>query len=263
MEGHRADAFVLLDDNNDTVPEGVDAGKKRLQRATMGAFLHGKPASFDYELEAAYQTGSTALADDLERASIGAYLLSGSVGYTLNNAKKVRLGLLYTRLEFVVERGRFAVQGSTTSTASQNIHGLYGSFGIMEGHRADAFVLLDDNNDTVPEGVDAGKKRLQRATMGAFLHGKPASFDYELEAAYQTGSTALADDLERASIGAYLLSGSVGYTLNNAKKVRLGLLYTRPTTRARSRSISLPRSCRAAPRARPRKTSTASMARLG
>ena len=114
-----------------------------------------------------------------------------------------------------------------TRSSSQNLHGLYGTFDLGKLHRADGFILIDNNTEKLQLGAEAGKPKLVRYTIGTYLRGTKALFDYEVEAIYQAGKTALTDSLARASIGAYLISGSLGYTFNTQKNLHLRVLYTR------------------------------------
>lgn len=114
-----------------------------------------------------------------------------------------------------------------TSSISENLRGIYSTLRFLQPHLIDAFVLVDDNTTPVSKGVDAGKPKLVRYTVGTFVRGKPQPVDYEFEFAYQGGKSALNDTSARASIGAYLLSGSFGFTVDLESKWRLGILYTR------------------------------------
>ncbi len=162
-----------------------------------------------------------------QELAYGNQRLVGSVGWS-NVGRTFDAAVAAYRTDAVsVDVFTAQLQGSTVNTFSQNLHGLYSTFRLAEAHLADAFVLLDDNRDVVADGPEAGSKKLQRYTLGAYLHGKPAPFDYALEAVYQSGKMALADAQERASIGAYLVSGALGFTVHKAKKLRIGAHYTR------------------------------------
>ena len=116
---------------------------------------------------------------------------------------------------------------SPSRSSSQNLYGLNSTFDLGGLHLADAFALIDNNTEKLQRGADAGKSKLVRYTVGTYLRGASAPIDYEVEAIYQAGTTALTDSLARASIGAYLLSGALGYTLNQQKNVYDRGLYTR------------------------------------
>jgi len=162
-----------------------------------------------------------------QELAYGNQRLVGSVGWS-NVGRTFDAAVAAYRTDAVsVDVFTAQLQGSTVNTFSQNIHGLYSTFRLAEAHLADVFVLLDDNRDVVADGPEAGTKKLQRYTLGAYLHGKPAPFDYAFEAVYQSGKMALSDAQERASIGAYLVSGALGLTIDKAKKLRLGAHYTR------------------------------------
>jgi len=153
--------------------------------------------------------------------------LVGSVGWS-NIGRTFDAGVVSYRTGKVsVDLFTSKLIGSPTSAVSQNLHGVYSNFRFAGSHQVDAFVLIDNNTEKVLQGVDAGKSKLVRYTGGAYLRGKLASFDYEVEGAYQAGKTMLTDSEARASIGAYLVSGSMGYTLNKENNLRIGVLYTR------------------------------------
>ncbi|MBI5463950.1 MAG: alginate export family protein [Ignavibacteriales bacterium] len=116
--------------------------------------------------------------------------------------------------------------GSQATIVSQNFRGLYSTWKFFAPHLVDAFVLFDDNTDEVRGGPDATLKKLQRSTAGVLARGKVGQADYEFEAASQGGATALSDTAARASISAYLFSGSGGYTFDIDGKPRVAIRYT-------------------------------------
>ena len=158
-----------------------------------------------------------------QELAYGNQRLVGSVGWS-NVGRTFDAAVAAYRTDAVsVDVFTAQLQGSTVNTFSQNLHGLYSTFRLAEAHLADAFVLLDDNRDVVAGGPEAGTKKLQRYTLGAYLHGKPAPFDYAFEAVYQSGKMTLADAQERASIGAYLVSGALGFIVDKATTPRCAL----------------------------------------
>jgi len=153
--------------------------------------------------------------------------LIGSVGWS-NVGRTFDAGVVSYRTDkATVDFFTAKLSDSPTSISSQNLHGVYGAFRFEGAPLVDVFVLIDNDTAKLPGGEDAGKSKLVRYTAGAFLRGAFGPMDVELEGAYQTGKTAQADSLARASIGAYLLSGSLAYTLNRKNNLRLGVLYTR------------------------------------
>jgi len=120
----------------------------------------------------------------------------------------------------------FAAQlvGPDEMPGTQNLFGLFTDWTITGDHSVDVFALLDNDTNELTAGPDAGDGRLTRFTPGLRLHGSPDAFDYTLEAVYQTGNVATADDAARSSISAYLLGAAAGYSTGSA---RFGAGYTR------------------------------------
>jgi len=153
--------------------------------------------------------------------------LIGGVGWS-NTGRAFDAAILSYNSEHVtVDAFTSKLVGSVSTSFSENLRGVYSTFRVAQQHLVDAFALVDDNTTPVSKGVDAGKSKLVRYTVGTFVRGKPQPFDYEFEFAYQGGKSALNDTSARASINAYLLSGSLGFTVDPASKWRVGVLYTR------------------------------------
>ena len=150
--------------------------------------------------------------------------LVGSVGWS--NIGRTFDGAVL-KLEYDnVSADLFAAQlvGPDEMPGTQNLFGLFTDWTIIGDHSVDVFALLDNDTNELTAGPDAGDGRLTRFTPGLRLHGSPDAFDYVLEAIYQTGNMATADDAARSSISAYLVSAEAGYSTGSA---RFGAGYTR------------------------------------
>jgi len=110
---------------------------------------------------------------------------------------------------------------------SENFRGAFGNIRFAEPLFVDVYLLSDDNTAELTNGADTGKRKLQRYTLGADLHGKLASLDYELEYYRQTGKIATSEQSVRSDIDAYLISGNVGLTLNQSNNAKASILYAK------------------------------------
>ncbi len=133
-----------------------------------------------------------------------------------------------------VEQERFSADFFAAQLVSQAVHGdadnfygLYTSWLLAPGHRADVFGFFERNNAELTGGPDAGARRLARATPGVYAYGTAGRLDYGAEVIGQFGNLALSDDAPRQRVRAHLVSGTAGYTVVPEKAVRLALTYTR------------------------------------
>jgi hypothetical protein len=116
--------------------------------------------------------------------------------------------------------------GSQTTTLAENLRGLYVVTAINQQHKADLFVLQDDNTVPLTRGPAAGQSKLNRITGGVNLYSRGPEWDYNAELILQRGRISVVDSLARASIDAFLYSIAGGYTFDPESKLRLGFLYT-------------------------------------
>lgn len=110
-----------------------------------------------------------------------------------------------------------ATPASTAGVGGEGflLSGLWYSGSVTEKFTLDGFLLYEWSRKSAgsPEG------ELSRATLGAYGRGSAEQFFYEAEAAYQFG------DIATKTIGAYLLSGTLGYKLANSPLASVSLSY--------------------------------------
>lgn len=202
-------------------------GNSALARGTMDG--SAKALDFHQAYFSVNKLFSTPISVKLGRQELvyGNERLIGGVGWSNVGRSFDGAVISYSTDDVVFDLFGTKLVGSQTSTASENFRGIYSTLRFFQPHLLDAFALFDDNTSQLLRGVDAGKPKLARYTLGTYVRGKPNPIDYEFEIAYQGGKTAVNDTSARASIAAYLLSGSFGYTLDPEKKLRIGVLYTR------------------------------------
>ncbi len=115
--------------------------------------------------------------------------------------------------------------GATGVATGQSLYGVTVTY-PYEGGRVEGLGLLDTDSGIITGGADAGERLRSRITAGAAAYGAKSDFDYELEGYYQTGDVFEAGTGELGSLGAYLASAKVGYTVNSDNKLRIGGLFT-------------------------------------
>ncbi len=157
---------------------------------------------------------------------IGNQRLIGSVGWSNVgrnfDAARISLNTETGSFEFIAAN----IIGDTGTTNGDNLYGIVGSYPYADGSRVEALVLYDNRTNEITGGSDEGEAMLSRITAGAAAYGQVSGFDYELEAYLQTGDAFEAATGELGSIGAYLASAKVGYTLNPDNGLRIGGLFT-------------------------------------
>jgi len=149
--------------------------------------------------------------NNIGRSFDGAVLKSEFGGLTLD--------LLALKLAEVHQYAPTATVAAVQSVrdSGADLFGIYGVSKDIPNNTVDGYVLYQtDRNQTVP-----GTNDLSRWTLGGLVRGKASAADYDLEAAYQTGSRRGLD------VSAYLLAGSLSYTFEESPVRRLGLGYER------------------------------------
>ena len=99
--------------------------------------------------------------------------------------------------------------------------GLYATYQPKKTYRLDFYGLAETNRkQTVKDEND-----LDRLTLGTYDKGKLNALDYEVEAAVQLGRRHNPNSGKRQDISAFMLTGSVGYTLDMEQKPRVAVGY--------------------------------------
>ena len=99
--------------------------------------------------------------------------------------------------------------------------GFYATHQPKQTSRVDLYVLGEWNRRQTTNGRD----HLQRLTIGTYDRGVINSFDYEMEAAVQFGTRVNPKTGKRQDVAAHMLTGTIGYTIDNAHKPRIALGY--------------------------------------
>ena len=99
--------------------------------------------------------------------------------------------------------------------------GVYATYQPKKTYRLDFYGLAETNRkQTVQDEND-----LDRFTLGTYDKGKLNALDYEVEAAIQLGRRHNPDSGKRQDVSAFMLTGSVGYTLDMEQKPRVAVGY--------------------------------------
>lgn len=93
-----------------------------------------------------------------------------------------------------------------------DFYGMYLTIKEFPGHKIDVYTLYQWNRSRTL----TGSFDLSRGTVGSYAKGKFDSFDYEGELAYQAGAR------KGKEIGAFLISGAVGYSIPDMVLSRVG-----------------------------------------
>jgi len=192
------------------------------------------PAAGQLDLHQAYFRLDGFLSPDLslkvgrQELIYGNQRLVGAVGWS-NVGRTFDAGVLaYEGPRVAIDLFAAKLVGTTDEDdGAQNFYGLYSTWQVADGAALDAFVLLDNNTNRVPNGDGETVSRLYRVTPGLALRGTQSRLHYALEAAYQAGKQTIAAGTPRASIGASLLSATANYVLAPSNQLTLGAGYTR------------------------------------
>jgi len=160
-----------------------------------------------------------------QEINIGNQRLVGAVGWS-------NIGRTFDAavLSYAGEKASFQVLasrlvGATGVATGQSLYGVSVKY-PYEGGRIEGLGLFDTDSDMIGAGADAGERLRSRITAGVAAYGAKSDFDYELEGYYQTGDVFEPATGELGSLGAYLASAKVGYTVNTENKLRIGGLFT-------------------------------------
>ncbi|NUN69440.1 MAG: alginate export family protein [Bacteroidetes bacterium] len=126
---------------------------------------------------------------------------------------------------FSVDLFRSKLVGTQTTTASENLTGLYGTYKYSTAHSADAALIMDNNTAVVAKGADKGESRLNRLTAGVMLSGKMLPFEYDLDMAVQYGSIAVTDSALLTDIRASFAAVRIGMLLSAEHAAKVSARY--------------------------------------
>ena len=99
--------------------------------------------------------------------------------------------------------------------------GIYATIKPKKSHHLEFYALGELNRDETIQGEDD----LRRLTIGTHDKGKFSAIDYEVEVAAQLGKRHNIQTKASQDIAAYMLTGSVGYTINTKHKPRFAVSY--------------------------------------
>lgn len=100
-----------------------------------------------------------------------------------------------------------ALAGNVSDEEDMIFTGLYAMYKPTERYAVDVYALLEiDGTDKISDGKDT----LTRATIGTYSRGEFGAWSYKTELAFQAGKNG------RTDIAAYMLTGSLTYTLKDA-----------------------------------------------
>jgi len=178
-----------------------------------------------FSVQNLFESGLTAKIGRQE-INIGNQRLIGAVGW-----HNVGRTFDAARFGYALETGSidlFAARliGNTGAPRGQNLFGAVATFPLASHHTVTALALLDNNTTAITGGPDNGQNLLQRFTTGFALNGATSGLDVEVEAYYQMGDQFEPATGKLGSIGAYLVSGKLGYVVNESNGFKIGGLFT-------------------------------------
>lgn len=153
--------------------------------------------------------------------------LIGSVGWS-NVGRTFDAGVLnYSGQSMSVDFFAARLVGTARENGpSQNLFGVYSSWQLTENHALEAYTLLDNNTNQVPDRRGNLANKLVRLTPGVTLTGTVARMSYTVEAALQAGEMAAGPGATRSTIESSMLSATAKYALGG-DRTTLGAGYTR------------------------------------
>ena len=167
------------------------------------------------------------------------------VAFDWQNAEKDKLRLFYTLPQYRLPDDRLGILDNgivwdQESFDLQFFGGSYTKAGVFGGSfEIYGYGLLESDTGSQLAGIQTRDRRLFTPGMRLYRAPKPATFDYDVEAIYQTGTarnTTAVTDRTDLPVSAYFVHGEVGYTFDAMWTPRLAAQYDHASGDSRNRT---------------------------